>query len=39
MVCPICRTKCDDGAIEYLEDKKRKWRQAKSEAAKEEQKK
>lgn len=39
MVCPLCRTKWDDGAIEYLEDVKKKWRQKKTEAAKEEQKK
>ena len=36
MVCPLCRTKWDDGAIEYLEERKRLFRQRKAESAKQE---
>ena len=25
LVCPLCRTKWDDNAIEYLQERTRKW--------------
>lgn len=38
MACPLCRTKWGDDALDVLEENKKKYREAKQKAAKEEKK-